>query len=98
MKISKTYRGFDLIEFIDLYGMQCSIQKSSLATEGAIWLGVDNPEPMILAHKIIEDGRGWAKYPIPKDVEICARMHLNREQVKKLISVLQIFVATGEIV
>lgn len=34
-------RGFMRAEFKDLYGEVCSIQKSSLATEHAIWLGLD---------------------------------------------------------
>ena len=36
-----TLRGFGLIEFKDLYDKVCSIQESSLATQKAIWLGVD---------------------------------------------------------
>lgn len=36
-----TERGFTRAEFMDRYGRTCSIQKSSLATEDAIWLGCD---------------------------------------------------------
>lgn len=39
----KTDRGFARIEFDDLYGDRCSIQKSSLATRDAIWLGQNEP-------------------------------------------------------
>lgn len=39
MKISKTERGFDLIEFTDKYGHDCVIQKSSIATQNCIWIG-----------------------------------------------------------
>lgn len=35
-----TQRGFAISEFGDLYGQICSLQKSSLADEDAIWLGV----------------------------------------------------------
>lgn len=42
MKFSKTNRGFALIEFTDRYGKACSLQKSSLATEDCVWLGVDH--------------------------------------------------------
>jgi len=42
MKTKHTARKFNLIEFDDLYGQHCSIQKSSLATDNAIWFGVDN--------------------------------------------------------
>ncbi len=41
MKWKKTVRGFDCGEFVDRYEQKCSIQKSSLATEDCIWLGVD---------------------------------------------------------
>lgn len=41
VKIFQTKRGFDIAEFTDLYGLSCSIQKSSLATSDALWLGVD---------------------------------------------------------
>jgi hypothetical protein len=41
MKLSKTQRGFALITFTDSYGAECSLQKSSLATEDAVWFGVD---------------------------------------------------------
>lgn len=37
---TKTQRGFTLIKFDDLYTQPCSLQKSSLATEDAIWVGV----------------------------------------------------------
>lgn len=38
---SVTPRGFQRTEFTDLYGSTCSLQESSLATEEAIWFGVD---------------------------------------------------------
>ena len=41
MRMKRTERGFDLIEFADYYESQCSLQESSLATDDAIWLGVD---------------------------------------------------------
>jgi len=41
LKFDTTDRGFAVAEFVDLYGSQCSLQKSSLATDDAIWLGVD---------------------------------------------------------
>lgn len=40
-KKKKTCRGFTLYEFRDIYGAECSIQKSSLASDDAIWLGLD---------------------------------------------------------
>lgn len=41
IEFGKTSRGFELGSFKDRYQQECSIQDSSLATEPAIWLGVD---------------------------------------------------------
>lgn len=38
----KSNRGFTVGDFIDLYNNSCSIQESSLATQPALWLGVDD--------------------------------------------------------
>lgn len=38
--ILTTERGFAVYEFTDRYGQGCSLQKSSLASEDAIWFGV----------------------------------------------------------
>jgi hypothetical protein len=104
MKIDKTGRGFDIGGFIDRYGAKCSIQKSSLATEDAIWFGVDDPNPQIMAYDANRLGlptngetTGWVKYEIPKEVLVNTRMHLTREQVAELLPTLQKFVETGEI-
>lgn len=45
IEIKQTSRGFDAGKFTDLYASECSIQKSSLATQDCIWLGVDQPAP-----------------------------------------------------
>lgn len=103
MKKSKTHRGFALIEFEDRYGAKCSLQKSSLATEDAIWFGVDDANPQIMARHAKAAGiettetTGWVKYPIPKEVLLTTRMHLTRKQVLKLLPSLIKFVITGEI-
>ena len=103
MKKSKTSRGFALAEFTDLYGAKCSIQKSSLATDDAIWFGVDDADPKIMASQAksfgveTQETTGWVSYPIPDEVLLTTRMHLNRKQVAKLLPVLQKFVDTGEI-
>ena len=97
MKIKKTKRGFSRIEFKDHYGVSCSLQKSSLATKDAIWFGVNDAEPKILASKVMENGTGWVKYSIPEDVSLNTRMHLTRKQVAKLLPFLQKFMNTGEI-
>ena len=41
LKATITPRSFVRIDFVDRYDNNCSIQKSSLATEDAIWLGVN---------------------------------------------------------
>jgi hypothetical protein len=41
MNLQETERGWLFVEFTDLNGSQCSFQESSLATEAAIWLGID---------------------------------------------------------
>jgi hypothetical protein len=43
LKFATTERGFSRYEFRDRYGCSCSLQKSSLATEDAIWLGCNEP-------------------------------------------------------
>lgn len=91
MKKNKTLRGFGLIEFEDRNGHHCSLQKSSIATEDCIWLGIENANPRVL----VQD-KGWCPVPFPEDILFTTRMHLNREQVKKLLPHLQKFVKTGE--
>ena len=96
-KKDNTERGFGILEFDDLYGNASSIQISSLATERAIWFGINDADPQILRVHMGYPPSGWVKYPIPKEVLLTTRMHLNQEQVKQLIPVLQKFVDTGEI-
>lgn len=40
MKVTKTHRGFELIEFVDAYGEKSSLQESSAVTPH-VWLGCD---------------------------------------------------------
>ena len=99
MEIKKgfTNRGFDNIEFKDRYDAECSIQKSSLATEDAIWFGVNDANPIIMASQTKEGGTGWVKYDIPKEVSLNTRMHLTQDQVKELLPILTVFAETGEL-
>jgi hypothetical protein len=97
MEKTKTDRGFACIEFTDYYGAGCSIQESSLADKRAIWFGINNADPKIMASKVMEDGVGWVKYPIHEDVLLHTRMHLTQKEVAELLPVLQKFVDTGEI-
>jgi hypothetical protein len=107
MKLEKTERGFKNGKFTDRYGAKCSIQESSLATEDAIWLGVDDADPQIMSSDAIRMGLkkptgtdtdwGWTKYELPKEVLITTRMHLTQENVKELLPLLQKFVKTGRL-
>lgn len=103
MKVSKTERGFATIEFLDRYGYVCIIQKSSLATEDAIWFGIQDACPQIMASEALAAGidtdetTGWVPYPMPKNVLLTTRMHLTRELVAELMPILQRFVDTGEV-
>ena len=90
-------RGFPLVTFKDRYDEDCSIQKSSLATEDAIWIGITKPKPIIMASDTQQGGTGWVDYPIPENVSISTRMHLTRDQVKELLPILKKFVKTGKI-
>ena len=92
MEDDVTNRGFSISEFVDRYGAKCSIQKSSLATEDAIWLGCDEADPRILVK-----GEGWKPFPLPAGVQTNTRMHLSQENVKELLPYLNRFVKYGEI-
>lgn len=97
-----TQRGFSVIEFTDRNGLHCSIQESSSDTP-SIWLGINDAEPKIMAihaplHNIkTNETVGWVPYPIPDEVLLHTRMHLNVEQVKALISTLQFWIATDRL-
>ena len=103
LEFEQTPRGFAIAGFKDRYGADCSIQESSLAEEAAIWLGVDNSDPRIMASQAAEYGlhtdktSGWIPYPIPKDVLLTTRMHLTQDMVASLLPALQSFAATGEL-
>jgi hypothetical protein len=98
--VSRTARGFELLKFTDRYGVQCSLQASSLADHekpgtSAVWLGPDNASPKVMASEAAsvgvntEEKTGFVPYPIPAKVSLTTRMHLDREQVSALIISLQ---------
>lgn len=103
MELTKTERGFAIGEFTDRYGAKCSLQKSSLATEDAIWFGVNDADPQIMASDAKRLGiptdanNGWVKFEIPKEVLLSTRMHLTQEMVQQLLPTLQKFAETGEL-
>jgi hypothetical protein len=94
----KTGRGFDLIEFKDQKGYECSLQKSSVATDDCVWLGCND-----LDLRRFEAFIGWSKveladiHPSGPYYVSNTRMHLTRDQVAALLPYLQRFVETGEL-
>lgn len=107
LKYRWTKRRFPYVKFSDLYGAECSIQLSSLASDNAIWFGVDDANPQIMArdaHRLgldylLHDGperlNGWVDYHILPEVQLTTRMHLTQEQVKALLPILQFFAEHG---
>lgn len=86
LKREVTSRGFGRYEFVDRYGEECSIQESSLATESAIWFGINAAS--IEASNLVESkGKKGA----------LARMHLTQDMVRAILPVLTHFAATGEL-
>lgn len=97
MKKSKTERGFALITFKDHNGIECKIQKSSLATADAIWFGAKE-----IGVKEFQPGRGWRDVDLKTELggeSYVANngMHLTRKQLKRLMPALQKFIETGEL-
>lgn len=83
-----TQRGFLRAEFLDLYGNKASMQKSSLATDDAIWLGSEQATHSIMGKIVDLEKEGY---------DCSARMHLSRKQVAELIPILQYFVDNGNL-
>lgn len=104
-------RGFPIVGFTDAYGHKSSIQASSAIGDyedsfdrpgsSYIWLGLDDVKAQVMAVNAAKVGvtttetNGWVDYPIPEDVSIWTRMHLNREQVAGLIVRLHQWLAQG---
>ena len=98
--VEVTSRGFEIINFTDRYGEKCSLQASSLAEykkpgTSAVWLGITDARLTVMASQAASVGVettetcGWVPFPVPENVMISSRMHLNREQVSALILHLQ---------
>ena len=68
--------------FEDRYGSVCSIQNSSLATEAALWFGVETPF------------EGWSEKSGKRGFP---RMHLTQDQVIALLPTLTRFAQTGDV-
>lgn len=107
-----TGRGFQLVEFTDDYDAKCSIQISSACPcdekdkHGWIWLGIDDAKPQIMKSQAKKYGftlpegqevSGWMPYPIPEDVLLSTRMHMNKDHVIDLVNRLQHWLDTGNV-
>lgn len=90
--MNHTERGFAFFNFDDRNGVQCSIQKSSIATEDCVWLGCDAADP-----KVLVPGKGWQKVEVPPGTMFNTRMHLTRRMASNIICILRKFVDTGEL-
>lgn len=91
LKQTKTGRGFGAIEFRDRGNRECTIQKSSLATEDAIWFGIDDANPQILVNG------NWQPVDFPEDTVFDTQMQLTQDQVIALLPILRHFAETGEV-
>lgn len=85
----KTERGFGRYIFKDTYDSQCSIQKSSITTEDRIWIGIDDLK--------LYDNVSGKSVNKPPDIDAFTRMHINKEQAKAIVEVLNTFIETGNI-
>ena len=96
MKKERTHRNFNIYNFKDRNNTECSLQKSSVATENCIWLGANN-----IGLKHFTKDRGWENINLINTIEehyvANNRMHLTQDQVKELLPILKKFVKTGEI-
>lgn len=85
-------RGFPYYEFNDFYGDKCSLQLSSLASDRAVWFGLDDAVP-----KVLISGQGWRKVELPPDCFVGSRMHLSQQQVRDILPKLKAFAKTGRL-
>lgn len=77
--VNKTNRGFEIIEFSDINGQPCSLQKSSLLDPPALWLGCNQDAGF---HHVTQEA-------------LKPRMHLNRKLVEALVETLNRWLETG---
>lgn len=110
---AKNSRGWPRIDFEDAYDQQCSLQLSSVVYDyedalekpgtSAVWLGLSNVRAQVMARDAASVGVsastdvGWVDYPIPDQVQVWTRMHLNREQVAGLRDRLTEWLETGQL-
>lgn len=96
-KLEQTARGFGIIKFRDHNGEACSLQESSAAIyqqpgSSCLWLGCDDANPRVMV-----PGKGWQSLEMPWDYLANTRLHLNRKQVRALITHLKQWLETGNL-
>ena len=84
MKDTRTPRGFRNLAFTDIDEQSCSLRISSLASERALWFGLDIPQAE--AERIIAYGKMLRN-----------RMHLTQAMIQELLPPLRCFVETGHL-
>lgn len=92
--MDKTERGFDIQRFMDRNGVECSLQKSSIATEDCIWFGCNDADPKYF---VPNGNPSWRKLEVPETAQFTTRMHLTQEMVAQLLPALVKFATTGEL-
>lgn len=95
---SQTSRGFQKVGFCDHYGVDCSIQKSSLATEHAIWIGADN----LGLKRFPGNYTGWHDVDLGEvfpgqTISANNHMHLTQDDVRAILPTLTHFAETGDV-
>lgn len=102
MKVEKTQREFEIVNFTDHNGVGCSLQQSSavdLSHEGDagssfLWLGCDDADPKYF---VPNGNPSWRPVPMPDTYVANTRMHLDRKQVIDLVTHLQAWLETGSL-
>jgi hypothetical protein len=85
MQTTKTERGFRIGKFDDVDGKPCSLQESSLATEAAIWFGVQDATPTYNGEAV----------PYPEGTQFYDRMHLTCHLASMIVRRFEKFLNTG---
>ena len=90
----RTDRGFEIVRWFDAEDNDCSLQESSKCVcededgrvadpRGYVWLGLDDVNPHT------EVGGEIRSFPIPTEVSLNSRMHLDEHQVVPLMDALR---------
>lgn len=105
MKSETTNRGFEVVNFADYNGVECSIQQSSAvdlyaagsldhAGSSLLWLGCNDADPKYF---VPNGDPPWRPVEMPETYVANTRMHLNRKQVIDLVTHLQAWLETGSL-